>query len=66
MEKGSCPDVLTPAERRDILLEGWSVLRTVGGKELAREFSTRAASLPTREELAALLLEYLQRRDDQA
>jgi len=57
---------LTPTERRDILLEGWTVLRALGGKELAREFSTRAAQRPTREGLAILLLEYLQRRDAQA
>lgn len=66
MEKGSCPGVLTPTERRDILLEGWAVLRAVGGKELAREFRSRALLLASREELATLLLEYLQRRDSQA
>jgi hypothetical protein len=63
MEKLPDHGILTPTERRDILLEGWTVLRAVGGRKLAREFRLRAARLPSREELAALLLECLQRRD---
>lgn len=66
MEKGAYQGELTPAERRDILLEGRAVLRAIGGKALAREFSARAALLPSREDLADLLLEYLQRRESQA
>jgi hypothetical protein len=63
MEKGQLQGILTRTERHDILLEGWTVLRTLGGKELAREFKDRASHLSSREALAALLLEFLQRRD---
>ena len=61
MEKGPVRDVLTPVDRRDVLVEGWTVLRALGHRDLAREFRARASSLPSREELAELLLEYLLR-----
>jgi hypothetical protein len=53
--------MLTPTERHDVLLEGQAVLRSLGRRELAREFQARASSLPSREELAELLLEFLRR-----
>lgn len=47
--------------QRDVLLrEGQAVLRSLGEKRLAHEFCQRAKKAPTNEELADLLVEYLQ------
>lgn len=57
----SHPDILGPIARHDVLLEGQAVLRALGRRELAREFRIRASELPSRDQLAELLLEFLVR-----
>jgi hypothetical protein len=57
----SHPGILGPVARHDVLLEGQTVLRFLGRRELAREFRLRASELSSREQLAELLLEFLRR-----
>uniref|UniRef100_I2Q0U7 Uncharacterized protein n=1 Tax=Desulfovibrio sp. U5L TaxID=596152 RepID=I2Q0U7_9BACT len=47
------------AEHEVLVREGRRTLASLGEKRLAREFGQRAKAAGSREELAALLLEYL-------
>jgi hypothetical protein len=51
--------VLAPSQRDVLLREGRAVLRSLGARRLAGEFSRRAALAPSRDALADLLLEYI-------
>ncbi len=60
------PSMLEPrdvaAQAEGLRRQGMSVLRALGERSLAREFSRRAVAMENPEALAALLLEYLLRR----